>query len=58
MSNENLLDYIDAEKARLIRKHHEQVLCPRCHEWTTYGESCCSVTICADECPVCSGEVA
>lgn len=42
------------EDLRLRERHDELVICRSCKEWTTFGESCCSVTQCEDGCPACA----
>lgn len=46
-------DLDQADLDRLAERHHEQVVCTRCHEWTEYGESCCGRTECEPGCPEC-----
>lgn len=44
------------EIGRLVERHHEQVMCSSCKEWTEFGESCCGQTQCESDCPVCIEE--
>lgn len=43
----------DSESSELINRHEQLVTCTACYEWTTYGESCCGMTQCDSECPIC-----
>lgn len=51
---EQTVELTQKEVDELTEKHHEQVMCSACKEWTEFGESCCGKTECSEECPVCN----
>ena len=53
MTESNALPLTAAERAALIERHEELVICRACREWTSYGDSCCGETSCESECPIC-----
>jgi ferredoxin len=46
----------DEENKFFTARHHEEVMCSECKEWTEFGNSCCGMTECESECPVCIEE--
>lgn len=48
-----MTELTEKEKQQLTERHHEQVMCSSCKEWTEYGEACCGMTECESQCPVC-----
>ena len=47
------VNYPNEVKQALINGHSEEVVCSSCHEWTTRGDSCCGMSECDSDCPVC-----
>ena len=43
----------NAELNYMTERHHQEVVCTKCKEWTSFGDSCCGKTFCEEGCPVC-----